>query len=95
MAVQIDIIHSKKVEWHMEWDKIPVWPFYKMGLLDLHSTEWILFSVYSRHSSFSPSADVIPMSNDIAHAWQCMFALSLCEIVLYTWTEPGWDKVSR
>jgi hypothetical protein len=52
-------------------------PFYIMGLLDFHSTELILFSVYSRHSSFCPSADVIPMSNDIVHAWQYMFALSM------------------
>ncbi len=39
----------------------------------------ILVTVYLKHSSLWPSANVNPVSNDLAHAipWQCMFALSL------------------
>ncbi len=39
----------------------------------------ILFAVHRKHSSYWPSADVKPMSNNLVHAmtWQCMFALSI------------------
>jgi hypothetical protein len=48
-----------------------------MGLLDFHSTYKKLLALYLKHSSFWPSADVNPMSNELVHAlhWQCMFAL--------------------
>ncbi len=50
-----------------------------MGLLDFHGTHKILFIVQLKHSSFRPSADPKPMSNNLVHAMpqQCMFALSL------------------
>jgi hypothetical protein len=59
---------------------MPALLFYKMGWLDFHCTYKILFAVHFSHSSFWPSADVKPTSNDQAHVvpWLCMFALSVC-----------------
>ncbi len=39
----------------------------------------ISLALHLKYSSFGPSGDVKPMSNDLMHAlqWQCMFALSL------------------
>jgi hypothetical protein len=51
-----------------------------MGLLDFHNTYRILFAAYLKHSSFWPSADVEPMSNDQLPImpWQCAYDLSMC-----------------
>ena len=42
----------------------------------------ILFAVHLKHSRFWPSADVKPMSNELANAKprQCIFALSVCSL---------------
>jgi hypothetical protein len=52
------------------------WLICIMGLLDFSKHLYkTLFSVHSKHSSFLPSADVKPMSNDLVHD---MYALDKC-----------------
>ncbi len=38
-----------------------------MGLLDFHTAYKNIFAVHLKHSSFWPSADVKPMSNDLVN----------------------------
>ncbi len=50
-------------------------------LLDFPTTYKISFAVHAKHSSFQPSADVKPMSNDLVRAMPCS-----CMFLLY----PPW-----
>jgi hypothetical protein len=54
----------------------------------------ILFVVHLKHASFWPSADVIPVSDDLVHAmpWQCMF--SLYKIWVY-YDQYGQNRIDR
>jgi hypothetical protein len=52
-------------------------------LLDFHMTYNNFIWCYIKCSSFWPSDNIKPMSNNLLHAmaWQCLFALSMCVLI--------------
>ncbi len=60
-----DIVHrdcSISIERDSEWDKMPAWLYYIIGIMDIHSTYKKIMAVCIKHSSFWASAFNSPFS---------------------------------